>query len=146
MMPFAFDLISTLVMGSILPVATTERTIVPRSTVARRDSGIDGAGPRYADAAQATPTRATTPSTSARRRRLVLIIGLSDVKRLRNVSSSAANRQIKRETQAERDEPGVGIQMIPDSGVRHHPSGCEGRTEETGSHEQNRDCQHTQRA
>ena len=34
MMPFAFDLISTLVIGSTLPVATTDRTIVPRSTVA----------------------------------------------------------------------------------------------------------------
>ena len=34
MIPLAFDLISTLVIGSILPVATTERVIVPRSTVA----------------------------------------------------------------------------------------------------------------
>ena len=30
MMPFALDLISTFVIGSILPVATTDRTIVPR--------------------------------------------------------------------------------------------------------------------
>ena len=35
-MPLAFDLISTLVMGSILPVATTDFTIVPFSTVAMR--------------------------------------------------------------------------------------------------------------
>jgi hypothetical protein len=40
MMPLALDLISTLVMGSILPVATTERTIGPRSTVARRDGSM----------------------------------------------------------------------------------------------------------
>ena len=40
MMPLAFDLISTLVIGSISPVATTERASVPRSTVASRDSGM----------------------------------------------------------------------------------------------------------
>ncbi len=34
MMPFALLLTSILVIGSTLPVATTERTIVPRSTVA----------------------------------------------------------------------------------------------------------------
>ncbi len=34
MMPFALDFTSTLVIGSILPVATTDRVIVPRSTVA----------------------------------------------------------------------------------------------------------------
>jgi hypothetical protein len=34
MMPLAFDLISTLVIGSILPVATTERVIVPISAAA----------------------------------------------------------------------------------------------------------------
>src|SRR5258705_6481362 len=32
MMPLAFDLISTFVIGSTLPVATTERRIVPCST------------------------------------------------------------------------------------------------------------------
>ena len=40
MMPLAFDLISTFVIGSILPVATTERARSPRSTVARRDGSI----------------------------------------------------------------------------------------------------------
>ena len=45
MMPLAFDLISTLVMGSILPVATTERVMVPRSTVARRDGSMWFAAP-----------------------------------------------------------------------------------------------------
>ena len=44
MMPLAFDLISTLVIGSILPVATTDLVIVPRSTVAI-EAGIEvGAG------------------------------------------------------------------------------------------------------
>ena len=38
--PFAFDLISILVIGSTLPVATTDLTIVPRSTVASFD-GVD---------------------------------------------------------------------------------------------------------
>jgi len=42
----AFDLISTFVIGSTLPVATTDLTIVPRSTVASLDSGISGAGQR----------------------------------------------------------------------------------------------------
>ncbi len=37
MMPFALDLISTFVIGSTFPVATTDFTIVPRSTVARAD-------------------------------------------------------------------------------------------------------------
>ena len=40
MMPLAFDLISTLVIGSIFPVATTDRVIVPRSTVASRDGSM----------------------------------------------------------------------------------------------------------
>jgi hypothetical protein len=39
MIPFALDLISTLVMGSILPVATTDLTITPRSTDASLESG-----------------------------------------------------------------------------------------------------------
>ena len=34
MIPLAFDFTSTLVIGSILPVATTDLVIVPRSTVA----------------------------------------------------------------------------------------------------------------
>src|SRR5262245_35056397 len=134
MMPFAFDLISTLVMGSILPVATTERTIVPRSTVASRESGIAGAGPRYADAAQATTARATTPSASTSRERLVLIIGLSDVRRLRNVSVAAANCQIQHETQAECYEPGVRIKMIPDPGVWHDSAGRRGRAHKSWCH------------
>ena len=43
MIPFAFDLISIFVIGSTLPVATTDLTIVPRSTVASRD-GVDLGG------------------------------------------------------------------------------------------------------
>ncbi len=34
MIPLALDFTSTLVIGSILPVATTDLVIVPRSTVA----------------------------------------------------------------------------------------------------------------
>ena len=45
MMPFAFDLISTLVIGSTLPVATTDRTIVPRSTVASFDGSMSTDAP-----------------------------------------------------------------------------------------------------
>src|SRR5580765_3204894 len=44
-MPFAFDLISTFVIGSTLPVATTDRTIVPRSTVAMRDGSMSADAP-----------------------------------------------------------------------------------------------------
>ena len=40
MMPLALDLISTLVIGSIFPVATTDRVIVPCSTVASRDGSM----------------------------------------------------------------------------------------------------------
>jgi hypothetical protein len=49
-MPLAFDLISTFVIGSIFPVATTERAMVPRSAVASLDSGMSEGPPRYADA------------------------------------------------------------------------------------------------
>ena len=45
MMPFALDLISTFVIGSILPVATTDLTITPRSTAASLESGISGDDP-----------------------------------------------------------------------------------------------------
>ena len=37
MIPLAFDLISTFEIGSTLPVATTDLTIVSRSTVASRE-------------------------------------------------------------------------------------------------------------
>ena len=59
MMPLAFDLISTLVIGSILPVATTDRTIVPRSTVAIFD-GIDVGGAPFSAAKPQTPGRRAT--------------------------------------------------------------------------------------
>ena len=49
MMPLAFDLISTLVIGSILPVATTDLVIVPRSTVANRAGSIEGLAPFSVD-------------------------------------------------------------------------------------------------
>ena len=62
MMPFAFDLISTLVIGSTLPVATTERTMVPRSTVASFDGSMSTDAPRrVTNPAAAAPTTATPP-------------------------------------------------------------------------------------
>ncbi len=63
MMPFAFDLISTLVIGSTLPVATTERTIVPRSTVASRDESNSGAAPLI----DANPTAPATTTVATPR-------------------------------------------------------------------------------
>ena len=63
MMPLAFDLISTLVIGSILPVATTERTIVPRSTLASRDGSRSGAAPLR----DARPTAPAAASSADRR-------------------------------------------------------------------------------
>src|SRR5262245_47658135 len=44
MMPLAFDLISTLVIGSMRPVATTDRAMPPRSTVANREESISFVG------------------------------------------------------------------------------------------------------
>ena len=74
MMPLAFDLISTFVMGSIFPVATTDRTMVPRSAMASRDSGISGAGPKYADAPHATAASASTPKPTYKRFLPTLVI------------------------------------------------------------------------
>ena len=45
MMPFAFDLISTLVIGSTLPVATTDRVMIPGSTVAILEGSIPSEAP-----------------------------------------------------------------------------------------------------
>src|SRR5687767_2698460 len=60
MMPFALDLMSTFVMGSTFPVATTETAMVPRSTVAIRAGSIAADPPPNADSAQkAIPTRMT---------------------------------------------------------------------------------------
>ena len=63
MMPFAFDLISTFVIGSTLPVATTDFTIVPRSTTASFDGSISGDAP-FSVARPAAPP--TTTSATAR--------------------------------------------------------------------------------
>jgi hypothetical protein len=65
MMPLAFDLISTLVMGSTLPVATTERVIVPRSTTAILDGSMAGAAPFRRANPQGPPTRTTTTAASS---------------------------------------------------------------------------------
>ena len=64
MMPLAFDLISTLVMGSTLPVATTERVIVPRSTTAIFEGSMAGAAPLSRAKPQTPPTSTTTAAAS----------------------------------------------------------------------------------
>ena len=65
MMPFAFDLISTFVMGSTLPVATTDRTIVPRSTVTTREASMEGVAPLRVVKPQMPATRMTTAAVKA---------------------------------------------------------------------------------
>jgi hypothetical protein len=65
MMPLAFDLISTLVIGSTLPVATTERVIVPRSTTAILEGSMAGAAPFRRVNPQAPPTRTTATAASS---------------------------------------------------------------------------------
>ncbi len=68
MMPFAFDLISTLVIGSTLPVATTDRRIVPRSTTASCAGSIAVEAPVSAEMPQTAP--ATIRTRAARKVRL----------------------------------------------------------------------------
>ncbi len=56
MMPFALDLTSTFVIGSTLPVATTDTTMVPLSTVAkgrRLVRSLPGSGHDLPDAGKA---------------------------------------------------------------------------------------------
>src|ERR1700704_831320 len=68
MMPLALDLISTLVMGSIFPVATTDRTIVPRSAVASFEASTPVDAPlSVPNPAAAAPTRTTRPMTMYQR-------------------------------------------------------------------------------
>jgi len=57
MIPFAFDLISTFVVGSTLPVATTDFTIVPTSAAATFEGSTSGAAP-LSVAMPAAPPRA----------------------------------------------------------------------------------------
>ncbi len=66
MMPLAFDLISILVIGSILPVATTERSIVPSSTVASFDGSMLADAPLMVEKPQMPATRRTTPAAAIR--------------------------------------------------------------------------------
>ena len=56
MMPLAFDLISTFVIGSTLPVATTDRIIVPRSTVAIFEGSMSSEAPFSVEKPQAPAT------------------------------------------------------------------------------------------
>ena len=63
MMPFAFDLISTLVIGSTRPVATTDRRIVPRSTTAICAGSSVVEAPVSAEMPQTVPARIRTRAT-----------------------------------------------------------------------------------
>src|SRR5712692_5857056 len=62
MMPLALDLISTLVIGSTLPVATTDRTMVPRSTVAMRLESTSADAPLSVTSPYAAGTSTITPA------------------------------------------------------------------------------------
>ncbi len=79
MMPLAFDFISTLVIGSTLPVATTDFTIVPTSTSASRDGSIAGEAPfsvaKPASPATAKRTAAWPRNTPLRDFPLLAVIG-----------------------------------------------------------------------
>src|SRR4051812_6908154 len=66
MIPLAFDLISTLVIGSILPVATTDFTIVPRSTVAILDASTSAVAP-LSDVNPQIPATSSTTRVPANR-------------------------------------------------------------------------------
>ena len=68
-MPLAFDLISTLVMGSILPVATTDLTIVPFSTVAMRAGSKSACALFMLVAPYAPPATTRAPMPHIRRLR-----------------------------------------------------------------------------
>ena len=63
MMPFAFDLISTFVMGSTLPVATTDRVIVPASTVAIFAGSMPSEAPFSVENPQAAATTRVAAAT-----------------------------------------------------------------------------------
>src|SRR5580692_4277653 len=63
-MPEAFDFTSTLVIGSIFPVATTDRATSPRVTLASRLASIVVLVASLASATPATTTSMTTPSAS----------------------------------------------------------------------------------
>src|SRR3989304_6080487 len=78
MMPLALDLMSTLVVGSIFPVATTDRAIVPPSTAASREGSTPPGEPASADKPHAAaPTRTTVdPPYRTIFRDLVWLIGV----------------------------------------------------------------------
>src|SRR5712691_3568417 len=93
MFPFAFDLISTLVIGSTLPVATTDFEIVPRSTVASRDASSSGDAPLSVARPAAPPTTSSaTPAPMYRRFRDFLAPSMqhSDESRRREVQQRSS--------------------------------------------------------
>src|SRR5262245_27563951 len=73
-MPLAFDLTSTLTRGWILPVATTERAMSPRSTEASFEGSISCRDPKAAFRPTNATTRRIPPPISSVRVRL---LGLS---------------------------------------------------------------------
>ena len=68
MMPLAFDLSSTLLIGSIFPVATTERTMGPRSTAASFDGSMGADALDRCSSTQPPPRAAITITSSTMRR------------------------------------------------------------------------------
>src|SRR5690606_18397328 len=71
------DLISTFAIGSTLPVATTDLTIVERSTVARRDGSKLALAVPKPPKRYAAPARTATPTPAPATRLLVFVIDLS---------------------------------------------------------------------
>ena len=74
MMPLAFDLISTFEMGSTLPVATTDRTMVSCSTVASRDGSKVAFAGVMPDHAYSPAPAARAPAVSTPKRLFIRVI------------------------------------------------------------------------
>src|SRR5262249_48621422 len=95
--PLALDLISTFVVGSILPVATTDRTIVPFSaTTSLLESTSADAPPSFVN--PATIARAITTRTAPmyqRFRERFCPAGIREVLRHLKTRSSTSQRKVK---------------------------------------------------
>src|SRR6516225_7151522 len=75
-MPLALDLISTLVNGSIVPVATTDLAIFPRSTVASLEGSMTWFGRRAAVSPSAPVASRAAEPIHIQRRRFPLLLWL----------------------------------------------------------------------
>ena len=94
MMPFAFDLISTLVIGSTLPVATTDlhhRAALDGGELRRVDVG-GGAVERREPGTAATDERARRPEPMYRRFRDFWLQSHNGLLRSRDARSSSGQR------------------------------------------------------